>query len=290
MLVGLNYTPRENFVGTDSFTYTVIDDGTTVEFGTGGLEVDDPRIASNTVSIEVLPINDPPQFSGPSNVTIDEDDGAVTIADWATNVFPGPPTATDEIDNQGLEFTITQIGGDFDMLVGTPVAVIDTDTHTADLQFEAFADANGIAIFETVLTDIPSDGTPAESTNVRTFTITVNSVNDPPTFTPGGPVVVDEDSGPYTQTWATDISPGPADEADQTVRFEVETPTESEHLFQQLPEISDAGILRFVSAPFANGSVDLVVIAIDSGGAASDSVVLTLTITPVNNNPTAVTD
>ena len=39
-----------------------------------------------------------------------------------------------------------------------------------------------------------------------TFTITVNGVNDEPSFTSGGDVTVNEDSGAYSAAWATAIS------------------------------------------------------------------------------------
>ncbi len=46
----------------------------------------------------------------------------------------------------------------------------------------------------------------------QTFVITVNPVNDAPTFTVGPDVVVDEDSDPYMGVGAYNISPGPQEE------------------------------------------------------------------------------
>ncbi|WP_182866720.1 tandem-95 repeat protein [Stieleria mannarensis] len=292
-LIGLRYTPRPNFVGTDSFIYTVTDDGTTVDIGSGGTERADARIAANSVSILVTPVNNTPQYSGPVNVIVDEDAGAVTIDDWAVNVLPGPRTALDEINTQDVFFTVTQISGDPNLFTSAPVAVVDGDSDTASLQFETAGDANGVASFEVVLTDVPADGTPAASTAPRTFTLRINAVNDPPTFDRvANPVTVNEDSGPYSQPWASNISPGPADELSQTVRFEVSTPVDAESLFQQdhLPAISDDGVLRFIPAANANGTVDLTVTAIDSQGESSVQEVLQLVITAVNDRPTAVAD
>ena len=93
------YTPRPNFVGMDSFIYIVVDDGVTV--ASTAFRSSDPRIASNTVTFEVLPVNDAPLFSGAPNVQSTEDDGPVTIAGWATNVQAGPTTAFDEINGMG---------------------------------------------------------------------------------------------------------------------------------------------------------------------------------------------
>lgn len=291
VLVGLRYTPRPNFVGTDSFIYTVTDDGTTVDFGTGGAERFNPRLASNTVSIKVQPVNNTPQYSGPIAVTVNEDAGDVTIDNWATNVLPGPRTAIDELATQNVFFTLTQIDGDADLFDIEPFAVVDQNSDNAQLHFRTAGDANGVAVFAVVLTDVPTDETLPASTAVRTFTLRVNPVNDPPTFDRvDNPVTVLEDSGPYSRQWATNISPGPSDEIDQSVRFEVSIPAGAESLFQQPPAISDDGVLRFIPAANANGSVDLSVTAIDELGETSGSELLRLVITPVNDQPIAVSD
>ncbi|MCC9601167.1 tandem-95 repeat protein [Stieleria sp. JC731] len=290
-LVGLRYYPKEDFVGTDTFTYTVTDDGVTVDFGTGGVEKADPKIATNTVKIFVNPTNDTPQFSGPANVVVDEDAGVVSVSSWANNVLAGPPSALDELETQDVFFTITQVGGDQGLFATPPTAVIDPVTRSASLDFETAPDANGTAILQVRLTDIPTDGTAAMSTAYRTFTVTVNPVNDIPTFDRVmGPITVLEDRGPYSEPWATNISPGPADESSQSVRFEVTTPTDAQALFQQLPTIGDDGVLRFLPAANANGTIDLTVKAIDSAGGESSPVVLRLVITPVNDIPVAVGD
>ncbi len=72
-------------------------------------------------------------------------------------------------------------------------------------------------------------------------------INDPPSFT-GGPslVEVDEDSGPYSGPWATDISPGPANKSAQTVQFEIVALdlTGVPDLFAVEPAISSSGVAR----------------------------------------------
>ncbi len=293
-LVGLSYTPRPNFVGRDSFTYSVIDNGVTVEFGSGRTPIDDPRIASNVVAIDVTPVNNPPQFSGPSNVIRDEDAGSVIVPAWAGNVLAGPPTALDELANQDVFFTITQVSGDSGLFTTAPTAVIDQTNDTAALEFTTAADANGVAVFDVQLTDVPTDGTTPASSPVRRFTITINAINDVPTFDPvATSVSVDEDSGPQALLYAENISPGPDDEADQTVTFNVVTPPESVGLFQQPPRMDisgDARFLRFLPAPNANGTAVLTITAEDSGGAVSPPQTLTLTINPVNDRPVAEGD
>ncbi len=217
----LVYRPRKDFVGTDSFIYTVIDNGVSVNIGTGGTPFNDPRIASNTVTFDVLPVNDAPLFSGAGNVASDEDQGVVVINSWANNVQAGPLTAVDENNGDGistppqsLEFVFTQLSSNLDLFSVPPTAIISGDS--ASLTYQTAPDANGVAVFEVVLRDGgPRDASIGDTfiSAPTTFVITVNAVNDPPTFTRGANVTVNEDSGPYSEPWASGISPGPSDES-----------------------------------------------------------------------------
>ena len=66
-----------------------------------------------------------------------------------------------------------------------------------------------------------------------------------------------EDAGPQTVAgWATAISPGPANEAAQTVAFEVTGDT-NPALFSAGPAVSPSGDLTYTSAPNANGSATI---------------------------------
>src|SRR5205807_10423883 len=92
-------------------------------------------------------------------------------------------------------------------------------------------------------------------TSIGTITITINPVNDPPTFNLGAnPVTSLEDAGPQTLPgYASSISPGPtADEAGQTVTFTVTN--DNNALFSVQPAIAPNGTLTYTSAPNGNGS------------------------------------
>src|SRR5207249_8766500 len=68
------------------------------------------------------------------------------------------------------------------------------------------------------ITAADTDGQTASSS----FLLTVNAVNDAPSFTKGVDQTVKEDSGPQTVAgWATAISAGPANEAVQALGFQV---------------------------------------------------------------------
>ncbi|MBE7502642.1 MAG: hypothetical protein HS113_20620 [Verrucomicrobiales bacterium] len=99
----------------------------------------------------------------------------------------------------------------------------------------------------------------------RTFKVTVLPVNDPPRFTPGPEVSVNEDAGAITLPgWATQLSPGPANERDQQLSFTL-TPS-APGLFSQAPALDPSGTLRFNPAPNAFGTNTVTVVLRDTGG------------------------
>jgi hypothetical protein len=310
----LLYSPPPNFVGTDTFTYSVVDDGQSSD--TNGVFRDDPRTSSNTITFFVTPQNDAPIFSGAGDVASTETSlpQTVTIPAWAANVQAGPTTAVDEIvstvDNtaQSLEFNFTQIEGDASLFAVPPTAIIDPVTRLATLTYETAPFANGQAVFEVVLEDNgPRDldnGDEFQSMPVRTFTIDFQSVNNPPTFTLlTENVNVNEDAGPVTFPLVDSILGGPAgalDEADQPVQFVVnDLQTPFAELFTVPPTIDADGVLRFTLASNANtvatGPVPITAVAMDSGGAdvnGGNSQIFTFNIAIANqpDGPLALSD
>jgi len=126
-------------------------------------------------------------------------------------------------------------------------------------------------------------------------TVNVLPVNDPPSFTVGPDQEVLEDAGPQIiQDWATGISAGPSNEADQAVSFVVST--DNDALFASAPAISPEGTLTFTTALNANGNATVTLQAKDNGGTAnggsdtSPAVTFTITVTPVNDAPVTVAD
>ncbi len=102
----------------------------------------------------------------------------------------------------------------------------------------------------------------------QVVTLTVNPVNDAPSFSAGADVVVNEDAGAQsTPGWATSISPGPTNESGQPVTFTVTNTNGS--LFTVAPALAPDGTLTFTSAPDANGVAVLTITAIDDGGTAN---------------------
>ena len=101
--------------------------------------------------------------------------------------------------------------------------------------------------------------------------ITVTPVNDPPSFTPGADLCVNENSPAQTFTnWATNISPGPPNESSQAVTFIVTN--DHPELFAAQPAIAANGALTFTPATNVFGVANVHVVARDNGGTANGGV------------------
>ena len=165
----LRYTPFQNLndvinLGPDFFSYTVTD----------GVNSSYPGY----VIVNVSPVNDAPSFSVASSApAVDEDSGAQTVAGFATGIRPGPETATDE-SGQSLNFTVTG-NTNLDLFSSGPAV----DATTGNLTYTPAANAYGTAVITIVLHDNGGTENEGEDTSEQqTFSITVNAVNDPPSF------------------------------------------------------------------------------------------------------------
>jgi hypothetical protein len=222
---------------------------------------DNNLTASTSFTVTVNPVNDRPTFNAGGNVTVNED--SAYSGSWAGGLSAGPA------DESGQTLTFMVSGNTNPGLFSVGPAINSFGT----LSFTPTANANGSANITVYLQD--SGGTANGGLNVSspsvTFTITVNAVNDPPSFVSGGNVTVDADSGPHTIPWATSISAGPANEAGQVVTFF--TPGNSNPgLFSTQPSISSSGVLSFTSAPNASGSSTITAYLQDDGGTANGGV------------------
>jgi hypothetical protein len=139
--------------------------------------------------------------------------------------------------------------------------------------------------------NVTANGSNGESMT-NTFMLTVNSVNDAPSFTRGPDQTVNEDSGfRSVANWASTISTGPANESGQTLTFQVTNNTNA-GLFSAGPAISSSGALTFTPASNANGSATITIVLKDNGGTANGGVdtsappqTFTIIVNPVNDAP-----
>jgi len=257
----LTYTLAADANGTSTFD-VVVSDGT-----------DDS--AAQTFTIAVNAANDAPIFTASDPAAVDEDDGAITVTDWATF---NPGGGADEA-SQTATYTISNVSNSS---LFAELPAIDAD---GVLTYTLAADANGTSTFDVVV----NDGT--DDSAAQTFTIAVNAVNDAPSFTASNPAAVDEDDGAITVTdWASFSPGGGGDEANQTAAYTVSNVSNAD-LFAELPAIDAGGVLTYTLAANANGAATVTVFVQDDGGTAnsgddtSASVTFTITVNAVNDAP-----
>ncbi|HYF34376.1 MAG TPA: choice-of-anchor M domain-containing protein, partial [Prosthecobacter sp.] len=149
----VSYTPAANFAGSDSFTYTVVDEH-------GGS-------ATGTVNVTITPVNDMPTFvkganpAHPSGTT-----GAQNIPNWATAITDG-----DADVDQALTFNVSVVSGG--AIFSTPPSV----SSGGSLNY-VLGGTDGTAELEVTLTDDTTAGGAALTTASQSFSVTV--LDQPP--------------------------------------------------------------------------------------------------------------
>jgi hypothetical protein len=269
----LTYTPDANAFGTTTVTVRLSDNGGTAN---GGV-----NFSEKTFTITIKPVNDAPSFTKGNNQTVNEDAGAQTVANWATAISAGPANESGQI----VSFLVSNNNN---ALFSTQPAVSNGGTLT----YTPAANANGSA---TVTVTAKDNGGTADggvdTSSPQTFTITVNAVNDAPTFTAGSNITSAESGSLYTATgWATSMSAGPADEAGQTLHFEITT--DASRFITQPAINASTGTLTFRAKSTPNTPISLSVVLKDDGGTAyggvDTSVPATFTITITNVAPSGL--
>jgi hypothetical protein len=256
----VHYTPDTDFHGTDTFDYT-IDDGAATDVGTvtvivntAPVAVDDPGVNCGPNFGGGFPVPEDYRFAGPPADTFvlfgscsllhnDTDaDGDTLTYEILTQPVHGQADKIDE------DFFTYKADPDYGTQAGSPPATPwELDTFT----YRAF---DGLSYSE-----------PA------TMSFWVAAINDPPTFTPGPAIVsVSANSGAYSATWATDVSPGPFGESAQTVQFLPDGPNAVDDggldLFAVPPAIDGSGVLTFTLNPDVIGVATVTFVAKDDGG------------------------
>ena len=119
------------------------------------------------------------------------------------------------------------------------------------------------------------------------FVLTVNPVDDVPSFTEGANQTVASNAGAQTVAgWATGLSAGPANESGQALNFIVTNNNNA--LFSAQPAVSPTGTLTYTPAAAASGTATVSVRIHDDGttanGGIDTSAVQTFTITTTASN------
>ena len=134
----------------------------------------------------------------------------------------------------------------------------DGSSATGSLAYTPAAGQIGNAMITVTVRDAGLDGSlnsPDDATFFRTFNVLVlspDAVNSAPSFEGGGDQQATDEHGLITVTgWAKSISPGPLDEASQSVNFLVTT--DNDGLFFTKPAVDASGKLTFRPLPNARG-------------------------------------
>jgi hypothetical protein len=278
----LTYTPAANANGVATVTVKLHDDGGTLG---GGVDTSAPQ----TMTITVTAVNDTPTFTDPADQTINEDAGAQIAAGLSAPVTAGPSNESGQV----LTFLVTN---DNNALFSAQPTL---NTATGTLTYTPAANANGSAVVTAVLSDNGGTANGGDDSLTHTFTITVRSVNDAPSFVKGADQTLAEQSSPSTQTvvgWATGFSPGPSQESGQTVLAYNILTDDHPLLFSVQPAISTNGTLTYKLAANRNGVANISLNVQDSGGTANGGVDISptqtfkITVTGVDHPPAATND
>ncbi|HEX8890651.1 MAG TPA: Calx-beta domain-containing protein, partial [Pyrinomonadaceae bacterium] len=208
------------------------------------------------------------------------------ITDKTTNEDTALPTFNFNVADGGVSgFTVTATSSNTTLVPNGNINIGGAG-QTRTLSITPAANEFGTTTISVTVSGTVG-ATPVSMTD--TFVLTVSSVNDAPTFTPGSNQTVNEDAGAQSVTWATNVSPGPANESGQTVAFNVTNNNNA--LFSVQPSISPTGTLTYTPTANASGTATVSVTLMDNGGTAnggqdtSGTVQFTITVNSVNDAP-----
>ena len=257
----LTFTPGLNANGSAIVTVTVNDGG------------DSNNIVTQTFTVTVNPVNQPPTLNAINNLTISENAAQQTV-----NLSGITSGATNE--NQTLTVNATSSNPN---LIPNPTVNYSSANTTGSLTFTPALDANGSAI----ITVTVNDGGTSNNTFTRTFTVTVSPVNQPPTLNSIADLRINENSGQQTVNLAG-ITSGAANENQVlTVSAVSSNPNLVPNPTAHYTSANTTGTLTFTPGLNANGSA-IITVTVNDGGANNNIVTQTFTVTvnPVNQPPT----
>ncbi|MCY2986728.1 MAG: Ig-like domain-containing protein [Planctomycetota bacterium] len=258
--VNVVYTPQADYFGTDTFTYTLSDDGVPSLTATG------------TVTVTVTAVNDPPVAGNDSLTTAEGIAVTVPVAALLFNDRAGPSNESGQ--------TVRIVAMQFVSAYGSVTYNSTQVTYTPNANF------HGVDQFTYTI-----DDGDLLSTALGTVTVTVVGVNKPPTASDDS-VSTNEDTAVTVAvtTLLSNDSPGPVNDvpSGQTVQFLptlLGTPLHGTLVY-------DGGANKVIYTPQADfNGTDKFTYAINDGDPAFTAVgTVTITVVAVNDPPVAVGD
>ncbi|MEZ6114529.1 MAG: Ig-like domain-containing protein, partial [Pirellulaceae bacterium] len=269
------YTPAANFNGQDTFTYVVTDNGQT----NGS---NDFKTATGTVTVTVSAVNDAPVATNDTQSATEDTAKTIAITDLTGNDTVGPASATDETSSQQVVFgaasatsaqggTVTRSGNN---LIYTPAA-----------------NFNGQDTFTYTITDSGTNS----ATATGTVTLNVAAVNDPPTAgvttTPGDDQVTAFKNQTLTivvSPLLSNDSPGPADEASQTLSATSVQATTALGGTATLSSNASGQVIIYTPPAGVSGQLDTITYTVSDSGTPAASANFTISVDIKDFQPSTI--
>jgi len=248
-------------------------------------------------------VNDRPSFSAGLDQTTPETAGAVTVANWATNISPDDSPAIDANEaNQKLTFIVTDTNNTTNLF--TPTGQPAIDPATGNLTYTPAGNAFGTAQLTVQLHDNGGTLNGGVDTSLsHALNITIGFVNRPPTFNllantntnenntvaaSGGVPAGSNPNQIVVANFASNIANGAFGQQAEDVNFIVTDTNGTSNLFTPTgqPTIDGStsatpGTLRYTLAPDVFGTAQLSVVAQNSGSGNNTSAAQTATISVI---------
>ena len=228
--------------------------------GTANLGVDTSAVQTFTITVD--PVNDAPTAAPITETTNEDTPKGITLL--GSDPDPGD-TLSYIVLTQPLHGSVTVLNAVATYTPATNWSGTDSFTYVA----------HDAILFS----------------SLATVDLTVNAVNDAPSFVKGGNQTVPDGTGAQSiPGWATAISAGPADEIAQILNFIVTN--DNNDLFSSQPAVAADGTLTYTPAANQSGSATVSAELHDNGGiingGVDTSAVQTFTITVDAVAPTVI--
>ncbi|MEQ8786202.1 MAG: Ig-like domain-containing protein [Pirellulaceae bacterium] len=268
----LTFTPTPQLSGVAEIVVTVTDDGPT-----GGNHV---NTFQQTFHVTVNAVNDEPTLNPLGNLNIDEE-----APQQSVNLEGISSGAANEMQTLMVTAMSDNTG-----LIPTPTITYASDDPTGTLTFTPVGDQSGVAVITVTVTDDGSGVAPNDNTFQRSFTVTVNAINDAPTLAPITNRTILEDD-PSETVNLSGISAGGGETQILNIVATSDTPGLIPDPTVSYVQGQATGSINFAPVANQNGTAIITVVITDDGptGGTHENVStqsFTVTVTAVNDEPT----
>jgi hypothetical protein len=248
----LSFRTTTNTFGTNTLTVVMTNTGSLTN---GGINA-----YTNSFTLAVYWINQPPFMGGYTNISI-----------WENAQTNTSTVTVYDVDSPGTNLSLSVSSANTNM-VGVSITTSNTPGATNASFVLGFSPGTN-AIGSSVISLVASDGT---NFTTNTFTATIVARNQPPSYTfSTNTLVVGENAGLVSSTnFLTNLASGPTNQAAEGWSFTVTcTTTNSTNVtFAVAPTISSNGTLSFQTTTNTYGTNTVTVVMTNTGGTANGGI------------------